>query len=156
MQLITCLSALVVLAASGGCKQYAKADFQVAVTNRTDMPLTAGFVKDGPPSERHWAAPHEIAMGAGKGDQWGVLIRPGQTATVGPISGKFDRNVSAILRVFASEGDIDDLMGFSRTDPHRADIYLMPGQSHYVIDLDRGRLAPSRAPGSASGSAPAR
>ena len=135
---------LMVLAVQGGCKQYATATFQVTVTNSTPQPLSVGLVKNGPPFESEWAAPHEIAIALpdSGGRRWGELVPPGKSATLGPMSGKFDREVSAILRAYRGNPTIDDLLAVPAESADRVDIYLQPGQSAHVIRADgAGRLA---------------
>ena len=124
------------------CTSAVTKTFQISVKNETVRPLSLGLVKNGPPTEDGWIAPHEVAMMAPQlaDRHWGWVLAPGETKTFGPHSGKFEAQTQAILRVYAGEPTIDEAISFSKDDPERLDIYLWPGKSAYVIRFGAGRL----------------
>src|SRR6266576_6584350 len=92
------LSALIILAVTfviGGCSTE-KRTYELAVKNESSKPITIGTIKDGP-SDETWISPEELAIShAREGDQlWGRVVKPGQTATTGEITGTFERTDSA-------------------------------------------------------------
>ncbi len=125
------------------CTQFQKRSFEISVKNETVRPISVGLVKNGPPTEEGWIAPHEVAMMAPQltDRKWGLVIEPGQTKVLGPHSGKFQAGVQAILRIYAGTPTIEEMLSFSRGDPERLDIYLWPGKSGYVIRYDGGRIS---------------
>lgn len=119
-----------------------KATFQVAVKNDTKEPLSVGLVKVGGEVEAGWDGPEHVAMHAPMlaDRKWGTLVKPGQVVTIGPQTGKFVEGTHAVLRVYAADATVDDLLGFSRRDSGRLDIMLWPGPSAYAIDRRDGAL----------------
>ena len=124
------------------CTHYDTKTFEISVKNETVRPLSLGLVKNGPPTEQGWIAPHEVAMMAPElsDRKWGWVLQPGQSKTFGPYSGRFAPQVQAILRIYAGTPTIEEMITFSRDDPERLDIYLWPGKSAYVIRHASGRL----------------
>jgi len=122
--------------------QYEKKTFEIWIKNETAHPLSLGLIKNGPPTEEGWIAPHEVAMMAPQltDHKWGWVLAPGQSKTFGPYSGRFAEHVQAILRIYEGTPTIDEMIAFSRDDPDRLDIYLWPGKSAYVIRNASGRL----------------
>ena len=117
------------------CTSAQSRSFQITIKNETARPLSLGLVKNGPPAEDGWIAPHEVAMMAPQlsDRKWGWVLNPGETKTFGPHTGHFESQTQAILRIFAGTPTIDEILSFSREDPERLDIYLFPGKSAYVI-----------------------
>ena len=124
------------------CTQYQTRSFEIAVKNETARPIAIGLVKNGPPQEEGWIAPHEVAIMAPQlaDRKWGLVILPGEGKTMGPYSGKFDAGTQAILRIYAGTPTIDEMVAYSKDDPDRLDIYLWPGRNAYVIRSGSGRL----------------
>lgn len=140
-----------------------KATFEVVVTNASSAPISMGLVKVGGAIEPAWAGPEHIAARAPKlGDRrWGTLVKPTGTTTLGPLTGTFYQGSRAVLRVYGGDYDMDELNAFSRRDPYRADVDILPGKSYYVIEnAERGlkvrqedpRKAPPDSPREARGS----
>jgi len=129
------------------CTQYDRRSFEISVKNETAGPLSVGLVKNGPPSEEGWIAPHEVAMMAPQlsDRKWGLVIKPGETKVLGPYTGKFEQGVQAILRIYAGTPTIEEMIAFAKNDPERLDIYLWPGKSGYVIRYGGGRIEYVRA-----------
>ena len=124
------------------CASAEKRTCQITVKNETAHPLSLGLVKNGPPTEDGWIAPHEVAMMAPQlaDRHWGWVLGPGETKTFGPYAGHFDPGTHAILRVYGGTPTIDEMLAFSKDDPERLDIYLWPGKNAYVIRFGNGRL----------------
>ena len=131
------------------CTHYEKRSFQISIKNDTTKPISVGLVKNGPPSEEGWIAPHEVAMMAPQltDRKWGLAIKPGETRVLGPYTGKFSEGVHAILRIYGGTPTIEEMLAFARSDPDRLDIYLWPGKSAYLIRDVAGRLDYERADG---------
>jgi hypothetical protein len=129
------------------CTQYQKRSFEIYVKNETPRPISVGLVKNGPPTEEGWIAPHEVAVMAPQlsDRKWGLVLNPGQSKTLGPYTGQFQAGVQAILRIYVGTPTIDEMIAFSRSDPERLDIYLWPGKSGYVIRNAAGKLEYERA-----------
>jgi hypothetical protein len=124
------------------CAQTEKRTFEILVKNETARPLSLGLVKNGPPTEEGWIAPHEVAMMAPQlsDRKWGWVLQPGESKTFGPYGGRFAAHVQAILRIYAGTPTIEEMIAFSKDDPERLDIYLWPGKSAYMIRNVTGRL----------------
>jgi len=131
------------------CTHEDKRSFEILLKNDTHTPLSVGLVKNGPPQEEGWIAPHEVAMMAPQlaDRKWGWVIKPGESKKLGPYTGRFQPGVAAILRVYGGTPTIDEMISFSRDDPERLDIYLWPGKSGYVIRNAAGKLEYERAEG---------
>lgn len=137
---LTVVSLSLLLTFCSGCMSaYATAELEIVINNQTAVPLSVGLVKNGPPLEESWAAPHEVAINAPQlsDRRWGQLVPPGHTLRIGPVTGYFGQGVSAMLRVYAADLPIDQLMSIARGDADRLDIYLYPGFSSYTIGSDR-------------------
>jgi len=129
--------------------------FEVEITNATPGPLAAGFVKyipggQRPGLEEGWTAPEDVAINAPPltDRRWGRLIPAGRTVVLGPQKGRFPEGIRPMLRVYAGDYTIDELLAFRRDDPDRLDIHLWPGRSSYVITMENGRLSAKRREGS--------
>jgi hypothetical protein len=120
--------------------------YHVHAANRCTATLSVGLVKNGPPLEDGWYAPADVAIGAPQltDRHWGTIVEPGAVLILGPQSGHFADGVQAILRVYAGNPTIEELLAFGRDDPDRVDVYLWPGKSSYVIDRRGGRLTATR------------
>jgi len=125
-----------------GCSS--SGEFTVGVVNKTHRPLSVGLVKNGPPMEPAWASPMEIDMANPKllGRKWGTLVPPGEAVVIGPQKGKFKSGVVAILRVYAGDLPVEDLMAISPGNRERIDLPLDNGATGVVIrDSDQGLTA---------------
>jgi hypothetical protein len=140
MKFRTCVLLLSLLLVVGCAST--KATFEVAVKNATNGPLSVGLVKLGGKVEPGWDGPEHVAIHAPMlaDRKWGTLIEPGAVVTLGPQSGNFVQGERAVLRVYAADATIDELMGYSQRDSARLDINLWPGSSGYVIERDVGEL----------------
>jgi hypothetical protein len=135
---------LILLTSAVGCSQpLARAAFGVEVTNNTLTPLSIGLVKSNGPMEDGWASPSDVMIGAPHLSErkWGTVLPSKQKIVLGPLEGQFNPGSSAVLRAYAADVTIEELNAYSRGDPDRLDVYLMPGHSSYVIERSRdGRL----------------
>ena len=134
--------ALLLLLLLPACAHVQTHSFEIAIKNETARPISLGLVKNGPPQEQGWIAPHEVAMMAPQlaDRHWGWVVGPGESKTFGPHSGHFQAGTQPMLRIFAGTPTIDEMVAFSRDDPERLDIYLWPGKSAYVIRDVGGKL----------------
>src|SRR5688500_5157788 len=115
--LLSCAALLLV-----GCGA-ATHTFDVSVSNDTEEPITVWLTKDGPPYEKSWRSPEDLAIESPAGARVaGVKIPPGQSATTGSMKGKFDEGTLAILRVYGGDYTFSDLLAVSRGSPNRADV----------------------------------
>lgn len=125
-----------------------KRNFTVAVRNDTGGPMKVGLAKSGPPAEEGWASAEDVAIANAKEPDasWGQLVQPGQSATIGPVDGRFSEGVLGLLRVYAGEPTMSDMLAISRGSPNRLDLPLRPGVNRFVIFDDGGRIAAKRLP----------
>src|SRR2546423_7140268 len=116
-----------------------KRSYELAVHNEASKPITIGTIKDGT-SDETWISPEELAIShAREGDQlWGRVVKPGQTATSGEITGKFERTDSAWLRIYRGEPTFSEMLAIGRRHPDRLDIRLKPGKNDLVITDEAG------------------
>lgn len=147
----TLLSAFILLLS--GCSVVtnmttAKATFTIQVKNQTSEPIRIGLTKDGPPQEDQWWSPEEFAIfNARRPDiSWGQIVLPGQVANIPSVDGRFSDGVHAILRVYAGNPALSDMLAISRNSPNRLDLPLAEGDNRFLILEDSNRLAAKRMP----------
>jgi hypothetical protein len=123
-----------------------KATFEVTVVNKTDQPLTVGLVKDGPPYEREWAGPEQLAIESPPETlaPWGVLVPPGRTIDSPPTTGSFPEGTLAYLRVYRGEHTNAGLLAVSSPSPDRAEVLIYPGRNEVVVTYDAEGLHAQR------------
>lgn len=121
--------------------------FEIAVRNETVQPITVGVSKEGGRYEPQWASPEDAALRT-RGDNdngWSsVVVPPGKTGVAGPVKGKFPRGAEAVLRVYAGDLRLSDVLAISRGSPDRVDVPLSPGRNAIIIRLDGKRLSYER------------
>ena len=147
------LAAIVALASVvvvGGCAR--TETFNITVRNDTPSPVTLALTKDGPPFERVWAAPEELAVESPQADeQHSYLLLPaGREADVPAVTGRFDGGTRGYLRVYRGDLGISDMSAISRNSPNRLDLPLQPGANRFVIGDVNGRLVEGGAKAAAS------
>jgi hypothetical protein len=123
--------------------------FQIAVRNETSQPLTAGVTKEGGKYERQWRSPEQAVLRTTGEDERGwdsVVIPPGQTGSAGPLKGNFSGGAVAILRVYAGDLKLSDVLAVSRGSPSRVDVPLEEGRNAIIIRDPGGRLSYERVP----------
>lgn len=119
--------------------------FDISVRNDTTGALTIALTKDGPPFERTWASPEDMAIESPKADEkHGYVVLPsGREADV-TVTGKFDGGTRGILRVYRGDLQISDMNAIGKGSPNRLDLPLTPGRNRFVIADTDGRLAEGR------------
>lgn len=139
--LLRLMIALSMLLIGVGCSA-PKQTFAVEVTNLTPVPLSTGMVKRDGRVEPGFAGPEHIFGGAPQiaDRKWGTLVMPGETKLLGPETASFEAGTDAVLRVYGADATINELIGYSKTDRMRLDIFLWPGQSRYIVELKDNRL----------------
>ena len=116
--------------------------FDVSVSNDTKEPITVWLTKDGPPYEKSWRSPEDLAIESPTGARVaGVKIPPGQSATTGRMKGKFAEGTLAILRVYGGDYTFSELLAVSRKSPNRADVPIYPGVSRFGVTRDAKGIA---------------
>jgi hypothetical protein len=126
-----------------GCARTEK--FDITVRNDTGGPVTIALTKDGPPFERMWAGPEDLAIESPKNDeQHGyAVLPPGRSADVS-VQGKFDRGTRGYVRVYRGEPDLSGMVAIGPVSPNRLDVPLRPGANQIVIGESQGRLVQQR------------
>jgi hypothetical protein len=115
--------------------------FDISVTNQTPEPIVVWLTKDGPPAEKEWLSPEQVAFSSPAGDDrrnW-EPIPPGKT--VGTlVKGTFDRETRAFLRIYQGVATLDEVLATSRGSAGRLDLPLKPGKNTFVIGRENNRL----------------
>jgi hypothetical protein len=134
-----------------GCSQVQDRSYQVSVRNQSATPVTVWLTKDGPLYERDWRSPEDLAIESRNADEMiaGAIVKPGETATVGPLPGKFMPTTNAILRVYHGQHNFSGLLAISKGSPDRREFELTPGENNFTVRNDGGILLVER--GSANG-----
>ncbi len=138
---------LAILACCAGFVGCARTEtFNITVRNDTKTPLTLALTKDGPPFERVWASPEDLAVESPKADeQHGYVVLPaGREADVPAVEGRFDGGTRGYLRVYRGDLGISDMNAISGASPNRIDLLLKPGVNRFVIAESAGRLVEAR------------
>lgn len=125
----------------------AERTFTVQVRNDSSQPARVGFAKDGTPFEEEWSSPEDLAIHYAKSEmEWGKLVLPGQTANLGPITGRFSDTSVGICRIYQGDPSFSEMLAMNRRSAARIDIGLRPGSNRFVLSDDRGQLAVKRLP----------
>lgn len=126
-----------------GCTRPDK--FDIVVRNDTAGPLTLALTKDGPPFERLWAAPEDLAIESPQAEEQHsyVVLPAGREAEVS-VEGRFDAGTRGYLRVYRGEPLIPEMVAMSPASPNRLDLRLRPGPNRFVIGDSAGRLVEKR------------
>jgi hypothetical protein len=123
--------------------------FQIAVRNETTQPLTCGVTKEGGKYERQWRSPEQAVVRTTGDDERGwdsVVVPPGETRSAGPVKGDFSGGAVAVLRVYAGDLTLSDVLAISRDSPSRIDVPLDEGRNAVIIRDAAGKLACERVP----------
>ncbi len=133
--------------------------YDISLKNDASRPVVAWLTKTGGPYEPLWRSPEDFAIEKPGGEvprTGGVYLNPGETATVGPVTGKFDSGVDAVLRVYLNARSMNDLLAIGPSSPNRADIVLHPGTNSFVVSDKIGKLTvgPPGSGGVTSGAVP--
>lgn len=123
--------------------------FRIAVRNETSRPITCGVTKEGGKYERQWRSPEQAVVRTTGEDERGwdsVVVPPGETRSAGPVKGDFSGGAVAMLRVYAGDLALSDVLSISRGSPSRVDVPLDEGRNAIVVREQGGRLAYERVP----------
>ena len=119
--------------------------YSLSVRNATARPVTVCLTKSYGPAEAGWESPEQVAGPAYPASDEGVpgtVVRPGQTASEGPVAGEFynDRG-RAVLRVYAGTPSLNQMNAMSPGSLDRLDVPLHAGGNALVVrDGDDGRM----------------
>ena len=135
------LSLVVILLIAGGCSDIQKRSYRVAVRNDSRVPVTVWLTKDGPMYEDKWKSPEDLAIETRRAGELipGVVVAPGKTASVGPVTGRFAPYTNAILRVYVGQHNFSELLAMSKGAPDRRDLELRQGNNDFQI-VDRNGM----------------
>jgi hypothetical protein len=117
--------------------------FQVAVRNESKGPITMGLVKEGGKEDPQWRTPESVAMRTEASNEraWNsTIVPPGKTGYAGPIKGKFEKDSRAVLRVYAGDLELSDMLAISKHSPNRLDISLEEGRNAIIVKENNGQL----------------
>ena len=139
------LPLLTALLLAAGCAE--TRTFQIAVRNQTSQPITVGVAKEGGKYEPQWQAPEDAVVRTDGRDERGwdsVVIAPGDTGSAGPVTGDFSGGAVAMLRVYAGELKLSDVLSISRGSPNRVDVALDEGRNAIIVREEAGKLTYER------------
>lgn len=138
------LMLLVALLMTVGCgSSTEKRTFDINVRNATDKTITIWLTKDGPPNEKGWGSPEQIAVAAPPREERisGVVVPPGKTAYTGVLEGEFEYSTAAVLRVYDGQyPEFSDLLAVPPNSPLRTEHVLYEGKNLLVVKRQGGKL----------------
>ena len=137
---------LLFVASLVGCQSAEKRTYDLIVRNATEAPIVVWLTKDGPPFEKDWLSPEDIAIESPKSPDrlGGVAVDPGKTAVSGARTGRFAKSTLAVLRIYDSPTSISDILSTSRNSSRRVDVYLDPGRTRLVVRREGDRVVALR------------
>jgi len=142
-----------------GCRSYEKRTYDVTVQNASSEPATLWLTKDGEPFENGWMSPEDLAVESPKNKDYivsGVVAPAGKTAFTGPREGHFEKDTTAILRVYDGQLMFSQILAVGHDSPLRIDQPLPQGASHWKITRDAKGIIDIRRTDPAETSVPAR
>ncbi|MDB5296447.1 MAG: hypothetical protein JWO31_2430 [Phycisphaerales bacterium] len=139
---------LIAALAAAGCGAGTRTDtFDIDIKNGTSGPVTLSLAKSGPPYEPTWATPEDLAIESPKireewaGNPSGMgTIPPGKTASVKGLTGRFDGGSRGLLRAYAGELTISQMLARGKDSPDRVEVPLVPGANRVVLTDKGGRI----------------
>ena len=125
-----------------GCSSGTSGNFEVVVKNQTTESLSASLVKMNGKMEPAFATPAQIFMEAPElaGRSWGTLIKPGETATLGPVEMSLEQGSYPVIRVYEGNKTISELVAVGTHDPDTCSMMLPIGKSAFVMVKKKGKL----------------
>lgn len=128
-----CLASAALLVAVG-CGT-TTATFSVSLHNASTQPVTAWLTKNGGPQELEWLAPEDLSSSVAAATDRinGAVIPPGKTGEFPPITGKFDADAMAVLRVYAGTVDLDTMLATGVGSRLRVDVPLREGMNRLIV-----------------------
>lgn len=135
-RLLLSLLAPLGLIAAVGCESATKATFNVSLHNASKDPVTVWLTKTGGPEEVDWLAPEALAnsRAANIDAVNGVVIPPGKTGDIGPLTGRFEPDSLAVLRVYAGQLTLDQMLATPVDGRLRIDMPLREGTNKLRVD----------------------
>ena len=129
-----------------GCTSFETRTYDVSLKNMSVNPVTIWITKNGPAWEAGWKSPEDLAIESPGADERipGVVVPSGKTAAINKHTGRFAPNVSAILRVYAGQQGINELLAMSHRGPDRVDVVLQPGANNLVAVDEGGGIKVNR------------
>jgi hypothetical protein len=133
------LAALPLSLVALACSDTTTRVYSIDVKNVSSRTITIGPAKLGGPPEPHWYSPEDLAISAPKDTMvgWGTVVPPGKTAYIDKLTGEFSPGTSAVLRIYAGDMPLSDMLAISKDSRSRVDQRLEEGKSTYVVS-DRG------------------
>lgn len=128
------LGALALLLTAVGCSSTTKTNFTISLNNAGREPVTVWLAKSGGPDENEWLPPEAFvdSRAANIGTVKGIVIPPGKTGSIGPITGRFEPDAFAVLRVYAGELTLDQIMA-TPAGKLRVDVPLQEGANNLRV-----------------------
>src|SRR5438105_8000436 len=150
LTLATCALAMMLL--SGGCQEIRQRAYEVTVKNESDIPVTVWLTKEGGLYERGWKSPEDLAIETRNANEQiaGFVVRPGENAGIGPVTGQFTPHARAVLRVYLGAHGVSELLAISRGSPDRRDYELSPGFNGFQVVNRDGMTLVERSRGAMS------
>jgi len=136
LRLLYCSTALLLYCSVSGCQPATETRiYDIELSNHLTHPVTVFLTKNGPPDEYGWLSPEQIAENPMSHDpaHVGQTVPPGSTARSGQVVGHFYSATSAILRIYAVTGGLEDYAAISADNPKRADMLIHPGLNRFVV-----------------------
>lgn len=115
-----------------GCATERK--FDITVENKSKRPVTLWLVKEGGSAQADWRSPEDIALMTewNKGERIGGVVVPPNKIGENSISGKFESNSAAVLRIYDGQLDMAHILAV-QAGILRIDLMLSPGKNHFII-----------------------
>ncbi len=131
-----------------GCASDRNEIFNINVHNSTTRPVMLSLAKaaDGGrepgPYEAEWASPEDVALESPSNrEKWALAtLPPGHDAVIKDMKGKFDSYTHAMLRVYAGEMTISQMLARGAGNPERLDIPLTPGSNAITLSEKAGSI----------------
>jgi hypothetical protein len=118
-----------------GCSNAHKYEFAVNIKNDTPEPVTVWLTKQGGPPEEGWLSPEavESTRPAKLGHINGVVVPAGKTGNLPSLAGRFEPDALAILRVYAGQLMLDQILATPEDGKLRIDVPLREGMNELIV-----------------------
>jgi hypothetical protein len=126
-----------------GCSSSKQYTYEISVRNNSGGPVTIWLTKDGPPAEKGWRSPEQVAIQAPGHEERisGVTVPDGKTASTGLVKGEFEPGSYAWLRIYEGKyANFSELLAVSSKSAKRVDQPLDPGVNRLVVKSRNGRI----------------
>jgi hypothetical protein len=111
--------------------------YNVSVENHADGPVTLWLTKNAPPYDAAWATPEDLAAGApGADGRNAALLAPGERADLPVAPGKFTDGTEAVLRIYAGDLVLEQVLATGRETSLRTDLTIPEGRSVVRVTSD--------------------